>query len=177
MTATGRSDRLRRGVIFTALGVSGGLGSYPAWLWLTARVGAGLGMAPEAVAEPALSARLLLVSLVVAPLVEELVFRGVFLDAFGRSGLGRGAGLLASSAVFAGAHSGAWAHLGAFGVGLALAATRVAGAGLAYCVALHVGLNLGAVTGIRRGATPLLSAGGALAWLLGGILSRRWRRR
>lgn len=157
------------------LGVAGGLATYPAWLWITARVGEALGMTLHPIAAPSPTTELLLLSLGVAPLAEELLFRGLFLDAFGRSRLGRSVGVLASSAAFAGAHSGSWAHLGTFVVGLALGATRVAGAGLTYCAALHAGLNLGAVTAVWRGATPLLAAAGATAWLVGSDLSRRWR--
>jgi membrane protease YdiL (CAAX protease family) len=170
-------DRLASAVSLTALGVGGGLATYPAWLWWTTRVGAALGLPPTAPgAWPACTLGMLLVTLGVAPLVEEAVFRGVFLDAFGTSRLGRSAGVVASSAAFAGAHSGGWARLATFGVGLALGATRVGGAGLGYCVALHAGLNLGATMQVWRGATPLLTAGGALAWVAGGVLSRRWRR-
>lgn len=165
-----------RALVVGVLGIGGGLASYPAWLWLTGRVGTALGMTLHPVAVPSVTASLLLVSLGVAPVVEEVVYRGLFLDAFGRSRLGRGVGVFASSAVFAGAHAGPWAHLGAFGVGLALAATRVGGAGLAYCMALHAGLNLGAVSGVWRGAAPLLTGAGAAAWLAGGLLSRRRRR-
>lgn len=172
----GLAKNAKRALGIGALGIAGGLATYPAWLWLTARVGAALGMALPRVPAADVTGGILLVSIGVAPLVEELVFRGLFLDAFGSSRLGRSVGVLASSAAFAGAHTGPWAHLSTFGVGLALGATRVAGAGLAYCVALHAGLNLGAVAGVWRSATPLLTSGGTAAWLMGAVLSRRWRR-
>jgi len=78
---------------------------------------------------------------VVAPLSEELLFRGVLLRGLGVLH-GRVAALVASSALFALAHLGAWSALAyAFVAGLALGAVLLRTGSTVATIALHAGVN------------------------------------
>jgi len=96
------------------------------------------GTAPRAAgSEPAL-----LGTAVLAPLFEEVLYRGRLLPAL-RARWGAAAAVVVSSAAFALPHLRPWALVGAFAVGLGLGALRVGSGRLAPCVGLHAGLNLG----------------------------------
>jgi membrane protease YdiL (CAAX protease family) len=81
-------------------------------------------------------------TVVLAPLFEEIVYRDRLLPAL-VARVGRGPGLLLSSAAFALPHATPWAILGSFGAGLVLGGTMLAGRNnLGLCVGIHAGLNL-----------------------------------
>ena len=81
-------------------------------------------------------------TVVLAPLFEEIVYRGRLLPAL-VARVGRGPALLLSSAAFALPHATPWAILGSLGAGLVLGGTMLAGRNnLGLCVGVHAGLNL-----------------------------------
>lgn len=81
-------------------------------------------------------------TVLLAPLFEEIVYRGRLLPALVPR-VGRGPGLLLSSAAFALPHATPWTILGSLGAGLVLGGTMLAGRNnLGLCVGVHAGLNL-----------------------------------
>jgi membrane protease YdiL (CAAX protease family) len=117
--------------------------SYPAWIALIAAAGTSLGLAPLSPAAPSSEPLLLLSTLLLAPLFEELLYRERLLLSLVAL-WGWPAAILLSSALFALPHAEAWGVLGTFLVGLALAASRWLGSPLGFCIGAHAGLNLAA---------------------------------
>lgn len=139
-----RGPRLRATALFGA-GLLAGYASLPAWVTAIALVGRALGLAPRDALPPGHGAASLWVATVVlAPLFEEIVYRGRLLPALARP-LGLGPALLVASAAFALPHLGPWLLLGTFLVGLHLGAAMQLYGSLALCIGLHMGLNAGAV--------------------------------
>ena len=166
------SRRMREG-LGLLLAVQAGVLSYPLFLSLAAALGAALGLPARPLSPPPPAGpRLLISSLLLAPLLEEGVHRGVVLGALRRTRLGAAGAVLLSSASFALPHREPWAMLGTFGVGLALGLSRVAGASLAFCAAAHGGLNWAGLHAGWQGRGPLHSGTGLLLWGLALGLAR-----
>jgi len=152
------------------LGVVAGYASYPAWVAVIA------GVDPPSSGGPRWweSWPVVVAGLTVGPLWEELLYRERLLLAL-RGAWGVVPAVVVSSAAFALPHfvGGTWALLGTFLVGLALAGVALVGRWIWLCVAIHAGLNLGALAwsfGPAWASLPPVAS--ALAgWLgLGGAL-------
>ena len=106
---------------------------------------------------------------VVAPVVEEVVHRGVLLSRFRRT-LSPWPAILASAAVFAGVHlvdpGALYALPGLFLIGIALGWFALATGDLSLPIAVHAGVNLTGVLVITFGE-ELTEAGGWATLLLG----------
>jgi membrane protease YdiL (CAAX protease family) len=136
--ATGRAAGL------AALAALAGLASYPLWILLIGAAGAALGLPPAPPPPRPDDPLLLIASLGLAPVFEEVLYRERLLLAL-RARLGSGLALAISSLAFALPHLEPWSVLGTSLVGLALGALMLAGRSLALCIGLHAGLNLAAV--------------------------------
>ncbi len=79
-------------------------------------------------------------TLVVAPLTEELLFRGVLLPSLLRAH-GRVAGLVVSALLFALVHGRPTAMVYAFAAGLVLGALRIGTGSVLLCIAMHAATN------------------------------------
>jgi len=159
------------------LGGAAGFASYPTFLWLTSVLGLSVGLVPRALVLLRWEPGFVAIVLVVSPVLEELFHRGLVLGALRRTFLGAGGAVLLSSASFAVTHVEPWAMLGTFLVGLALGGSRVAGARLPFCMAVHAGLNAAALSGAWRWAGPLWLVAGAALWVCGLAADRAGRPR
>ncbi len=177
------------------LGLAAGAGSYAAWVALIAAVGLGLGLAPPALTSEVAATSLLplaplsplfplrppalgvpqpaaaMATLVLAPVFEELLYRERLFDALG--GLPVLWRTIVTSGLFAVTHIQPWPVLGTFLVGLALASTRHATSCIGLCIALHAGLNLGALIGPVRFGTTLVPGMAAIAYGVALVVARR----
>jgi membrane protease YdiL (CAAX protease family) len=125
------------------LGVLAGGLSYPLWIGLIAAVGMAIGLeAPRTFPERS-GVLLGAATVVVAPVFEEILYRGHLLRALRRR-FGAAAAVLLSSAAFAVSHLEPWAMLGSFVVGLGLGTLMCCLGSVAPCIGLHAGLNLAA---------------------------------
>jgi membrane protease YdiL (CAAX protease family) len=136
--ATGRATGV------AALAALAGFASYPLWILLIGAAGAALGLRP--IPPPARSSDplLLVATLALAPVFEEMLYRERLLLAL-RSRIGPGLSVAISSLLFALPHLEPWSVLATSLVGLALGALMLARRSLAICIGLHAGLNLAAV--------------------------------
>jgi membrane protease YdiL (CAAX protease family) len=171
--ATGRAAGLAGVAAFA------GFASYPLWILLIGAAGAALGLRPTPPPARPSDPLLLVATLGLAPVFEEVLYRERLLLAL-RSRIGAGLAVAISSLLFALPHLEPWSVLGTSLVGLALGALMLAGRSLALCIGLHAGLNLAAVVcGIPpvRWVLPeplaLLTGAGALG--LGLLTARRAR--
>jgi len=133
------ASRARALVAGTLAALAGWLGA-PAWAIVLARIGDGLALvAPRAAPPASAPLSLWLSALLLAPLVEELLYRELCLHALRR----RGAltAVVVSSILFALPHPGAWGRLAAFALGLGLGVLRRASGSVAPCIGYHAGLN------------------------------------
>jgi len=160
-----------------AVGAAAGFVAYPTFLWMTSVLGLAAGLSPRSLSPPAWDANAFAIILVLSPVLEELLHRGLVLGAVRRTALGAGGAVLVSSASFAVTHGEPWAVLGTFLVGLALGSSRVAGASLPFCMAVHAGLNAAALSSAWRWAGPWWLLAGVLLWLAGLGVERRSRAR
>jgi membrane protease YdiL (CAAX protease family) len=104
-------------------------------------LGSALGIPGEPPARQVRGPALLASTLVLAPIFEEIIYRGQLLPALAAR-LGKAPGLLLSSAAFALPHAAAWPIFGSFGAGLLLGALMLARRSIALCVGIHAGFNL-----------------------------------
>jgi len=143
------------------LGIAAGSCSAISLTLLVLRLGLELGMEPpRARADRPRDTPGVVSMLVLAPAFEELLYRERLPDALRRLPVALRA--VVSSALFAVPHAEPWRVLGTFWIGLLLAAVHRATGSVALCIAVHAGLNLGALVGV----TP---AGVALPTVLGGL--------
>ena len=166
--ATRRSQGDRapgRAAGLAALAALAGFASYPLWIPLIGAVGVMLGLRPAPPPPRPDDPLLLVATLGLAPVFEELLYRERLLLAL-RSRIGGGLAVAISSLLFALPHLEAWSVLATSLVGLALGALMLAGGSVALCIGLHAGLNLAAVVCGIPPARWLLPEW--LAWL-GGV--------
>jgi membrane protease YdiL (CAAX protease family) len=145
--ATRRSEGDRapgRAACLAALAALAGFASYPLWIPLIGAVGALLGLRPVPPPPHPDDPLLLVATLALAPVFEELLYRERLLLAL-RGRIGGGLAVAISSLLFALPHLEAWSVLATSLVGLALGALMLAGGSVALCIGLHAGLNLAAV--------------------------------
>jgi membrane protease YdiL (CAAX protease family) len=136
------SCRARAGALLAAGGLIGFAG-YPAWVALILWTGRQIGL-PQAEALVAPRAPLLLVStLVLAPVFEELLYRERLLAALTPLA-GPPLAVLLTSGLFALPHLSSWSVLTTLLVGLALGVAAHRGGSVAPCIGVHMGLNLAA---------------------------------
>ena len=134
-----------RSLYAVALGAIVGWASHPLWVASISAAGLALGLAPrDQHGSQAVGAAVIAATLVLAPLFEEILYRGDLLTAL-RDRAGAPFAIVATSALFALPHLEAWSILGTFLVGLALGVTRVLAGSLAPCIGLHAGLNLASI--------------------------------
>jgi len=129
------------------LGLFAGYASYPAWVGTTYVIGEALGLRAVDFPTPWASGALWVAAILLAPVWEELLYRDWMLLAL-RSAWGVVPAMVLSSAAFALPHAfggGPWALLGTFLVGLGLAGVALVSRWIWLCVAIHAGLNLGAL--------------------------------
>jgi membrane protease YdiL (CAAX protease family) len=179
VVATRRNRRhlaRRRAAGLAALAALAGFASYPLWIAIIGAAGAMLGLRPVRPPPRPDDPLLLVATLGLAPVFEELLYRERVLLAL-RSRIGDGLALAISSLLFALPHLEAWSMLATGVVGLALGALMLASGSLALCIGLHAGLNLAAVVcGIPPAGwvlpewLALLSGVGAIA---AGLLAAR----
>lgn len=174
--------RRRRGVsaALFALGLLAGLTSYPAWVAGVAALGQALGGALPRPVPPGIASPLLgVATIVLAPVMEEWVYRERLLPAL-VGHLGPAPAVVASSAAFALPHLEPWAVLTTFLLGLVLGPVMLLSRAVALCIGIHAGLNLAAATwGVPpAGPTlpPLLGTAIGLACVSGGIAWARFAR-
>jgi membrane protease YdiL (CAAX protease family) len=162
---------LRTGGAFACAWLSGWLAA-PAWLAGVAWLGGLAGLESSARADAALPFALGLCALVLAPAVEELVYREQLLEALRPKGPALAVAL--SSALFALTHPEPWSRLASFVLGLALGGLRWTTRSTALCVGHHAGLNAAA---LHCWSTPGCAAlPPSLAALAGvGALAVGWR--
>ncbi len=133
-----------RGLASLASGAAIGLAAFPLFVAAIAHAGRALGLTepapPRATTPPAQAFAVL----VLAPVFEEILYRGRLLAAL-RSRVGAPAAVVASGAAFAVPHVDAWSMLGAFLVGVVLGTAACVSGSLRLCIGTHVGLNLGAL--------------------------------
>lgn len=137
----GVSARRTRVGAACALAACAGAVAQPAWLRVTARAGAALGLEPAPLdtatrIEPALW----LGAGLVGPLAEELLYRERLLRALRPAGPAGAVAL--TSVLFALPHREPWWMLGALLFGLWLGALALASRGVWLCVGYHAGFNL-----------------------------------
>jgi membrane protease YdiL (CAAX protease family) len=167
----GRPSSLGRAGGVLAMGGLIGFAGYPAWAVLIGWTGMQIGL-PHAEALEAPRAPLLLVStLLLAPIFEELLYRERLLAALTPLA-GPPIAVLLSSGLFALPHVNSWSVLTTLLVGLVLGAAAHCGRSVAPCIGVHMGLNLAAVLcgvppsrwQLPPAAAALLGFGGL--WLL-----------
>ena len=140
----GRPSCLRRVGGLLAMGGLVGFSGYPAWAVLILWTGTQIGL-PHAEALETPRAPLLLVStLVLAPVFEELLYRERLLAALTPLA-GPPLAVLLSSGLFALPHVNSWSVLTTLLVGLVLGVTAHRGRSITPCIGVHMGLNLAAV--------------------------------
>jgi membrane protease YdiL (CAAX protease family) len=145
LAATGPVRPAARAAPACALGLAAGFASYPVWLAACVAWVLALGIEPDRPgAQLGPSAARCLAELALAPLVEELLYRGRLLPPL-RARLGAGPGLALTSALFALPHAEPAPIAACLLVGAGLGALRLASRSLALCVGLHAGLNLAAL--------------------------------
>jgi len=166
------------------LGFFAGYASYPAWVATIYLIGEALGLGAASFPAPWSSGALWAAAILLAPVWEELLYREWMLGALRRA-WGVVPAVVLSSAAFALPHAfggGPWALLGTFLVGLALAGVALVGRWIWLCVAIHAGLNLGALAWSFGPAWASLSpwASALAGWVALGaalVLLRRGRAR
>lgn len=124
------------------LGVIGGASALPAGR-------AALALAPEelglgSLPRPTAATPADAVFALAAPLYEEPIYRGRLLPAL-RHAVGPASAVAIAALAFALPHGGGWPLLGTFVVGTGLGALALVTRSLRLCIALHLGLNLGAL--------------------------------
>jgi len=140
----GRPSCLGRAGGLLAMGGLIGFAGYPAWVALILWTGMQIGLShAEALVAP--RAPLLLVStLVLAPVFEEILYRERLLAALTPL-VGPPLAVLLTSGLFALPHMSSWSVLTTLLVGLALGAAAHCGRSVAPCIGVHMGLNLAAM--------------------------------
>jgi len=133
----------RKGALL-AMGGLIGFAGYPAWAVLIGWTGIQVGL-PHAEALEIPRAPLLLVStLALAPVFEELLYRERLLAALTPLA-GSPLAVLLTSVLFALPHVNSWGVLTTLWVGLVLGVAAHRGRSIAPCIGVHMGLNLAAV--------------------------------
>ena len=127
-----------------ALAALAGFASYPLWILLIGAAGTALGLRPIPPPARPSDPLLLVATLGLAPVFEEVLYRERLLLAL-RSRIGAVPAVAISSLFFALPHLEPWFLLATSLVGVALGALMLAGRSLALCIGLHAGLNLAAV--------------------------------
>jgi membrane protease YdiL (CAAX protease family) len=124
------------------IALGSGVMSFPLWAVGVASICGVLGVAaPSFLAGDGRSLALVLAIGFVGPLFEEVLYRGLLLDALVER-VGWPSAVIASSAAFALPHGEWWNFVTAFLLGAVLATSRRLGVGLASCIGAHSGLNL-----------------------------------
>ncbi len=147
VVATRRSQgdrRPGRAAGLAALAALAGFVSYPLWISLIGAIAVTLGLRPVTPPPRPDDPLLLVATLGLAPVFEELLYRERLLLAL-RGRIGAGLAVAISSLLFALPHLEPWSVLATSLVGLALGALMLAGGSVALCIGLHGGLNLAAV--------------------------------
>lgn len=147
------------------MGWLGGAGASAALTLGVLAIGLALGMPSPHASYPAPGDAFAAMGLLVlAPTFEELLYRERIPDAL--TSLPRPARAVIASALFALPHLEPWRILGTFVVGILLAVTREISGSIALCIAIHAGLNFGALVGITPAGASVPALFGSLAWLL-----------
>ena len=138
----GRFGRKRSSAPLAALaGLGGGWALMPGLAQAVLQVGDVLGV-PGPVPETGVRGPALLVATVLlAPVFEEIIYREALLPALSVR-FGHIMGIVLSSAAFALPHATPWSMLGSFVAGLLLGATMSASRSTPLCIGLHAGFNL-----------------------------------
>ena len=141
----GRFGRKRSSAPLAALAALAGLGAgwalMPGLAQAVLQVGDVLGV-PGPVPETGVRGPALLVATVLlAPVFEELIYREALLPALSAR-FGHIMGIILSSAAFALPHATPWSMLGSFVAGLLLGAAMSASRSTPLCIGLHAGFNL-----------------------------------
>lgn len=140
-----RRRRSRTPVLLLGMGLLAGFALFPALVRVIGGVGLVLGLTPGVPLPPTDPNPLLWLAVIgVAPVFEELIYRGHLLPSLARY-LGAVPALLLSSAAFALPHLDPWSVLATFLVGLGLGVLMRATRALSLCIGLHAGLNLAAL--------------------------------
>jgi len=166
----------RHAAALVGIGALAGFASLPAWLAGIGAIGWALGLAPSAASSA--GALPWLPSVLLAPVLEELLYRERLLGALQRH-FGAAAAVAASSVLFALPHGSAGAILATLLVGAALGSAMLLARSTALCVGCHLGLNLatfggGVANWPLRAALPAAASAVAGAFVLtGGILLAR----
>jgi len=121
-----------------------GFASYPAWAVFIGWTGIQIGLPHAETPAPPRAPLLLVSTLVLAPVFEEVLYRERLLTAL-TSLVGPALAVLLSSVLFALPHVNAWSVLTTLWVGLVLGAVAHRGRSIAPCIGVHMGLNLAAV--------------------------------
>jgi membrane protease YdiL (CAAX protease family) len=125
------------------LGALAGALSYPLWIGLIAALGTAIGLEAPGTSPGRSGVLLGAATVVVAPVFEEILYRGLLLQAL-RPRFGATGAVVLSSVAFAIPHLESWAILGTFVVGLGLGTVMCRLGRVAPCIGLHSGLNLAA---------------------------------
>lgn len=162
-----RSKLAARHLLTSALGLAGGVASFPAWVACIVWAGLAGGLEPRSpTAHFEADLAFTLAVVVLAPIFEELLYRDRLLIAL-RARVGSLLAVAICALLFALPHIEPWSVFGALLVGFALGGLRLLSRSLVLCMALHAGLNLAALAG---GAAPAGLALSPLTSLWLGIL-------
>jgi membrane protease YdiL (CAAX protease family) len=140
----GRPSSLGRARGLLALGGLIGFAGYPAWAALIGWTGMQIGLPHDEALEAPRAPLLLVSTLVLAPVFEELLYRERLLAALTPLA-GPPLAVLLTSGLFALPHLSSWSVLTTLLVGLALGVAAHCGRSVAPCIGIHMGLNLAAV--------------------------------
>jgi len=155
----------RRDLHLAPVGLAIGAASLGCLLWTAGLVGWSAGLQPPAPARAPDAASAWIALVVLAPVFEEVVYRGPLLDAL-RAAMGTAAALALSAAAFAAPHGSAWVALACVPLGLALGALRLRTASLGLVIGAHAGVNLAGLVCLAlpdRAATLASPAWGLVA--------------
>jgi membrane protease YdiL (CAAX protease family) len=146
----GRPSCLGRKGGLLAMGGLMGFAGFPAWAVLIGWTGIQIGLPHVETLAPPRAPLLLVSSLVLAPVFEEVLYRERLLTALTPL-TGPPLAVLLTSVLFALPHVNAWSVLTTLWVGLVLGAVAHRGRSIAPCIGVHMGLNLAAAL---RGMPP-----------------------
>jgi len=173
----GRPSCLGRAGGLLAMGGLIGFAGYPAWAVLIGWTGIQIGLPHAAALEPPRAPLLLVSTLVLAPVFEEILYRERLLAALTPLA-GPPLTVLLTSVLFALPHVNSWSVLTTLLIGLVLGVAAHRGRSIAPCIGVHMGLNLAAVLhGVPPGRWLLPLPAAALLGFGGLCLLVRFARR